>query len=389
MSLFLITFLSLYGGMHAYAFLRLRSLMPFQTLTGAGILAAWMSLMIVAPVLVRIAEQHNLERIALGVAWPSYCWMGTIFIFAATLAACDLARTAGMLLYRLGGATTIPAFLSPVIACETALLLSLAAGAYAFCEARQIRTEYVVIPTGKLPRDAGRIRVVQISDIHVGLLSDESRLNAILAAIRAAAPDILVSTGDLVDGRLGREKEITHHDRFACQLAAIPTPAGKYAVTGNHEFYAGLAQALAFTRAAGFTLLRNQSVAVPCGITISGIDDPAGSGPGDTPPGLPESHLLQAAPTERFHILLRHRPLVPAGSDGSFDLQLSGHVHNGQIFPFNLLVKLQFPLPCGTSSTPGHSMIHISRGTGTWGPPMRLFAPPEVTVIDIVPAKSP
>jgi predicted MPP superfamily phosphohydrolase len=92
-------------------------------------------------------------------------------------------------------------------------------------------------------------------------------------------------------------------------------------------------------------------------------------------------------PSDRFHLLLKHRPQIPAGSDGRFDLQLSGHVHKGQIFPFYQLVRLQYPIPCGTSATPGHSLIHISRGSGTWGPPMRLLAPPEVTVIDIVPAK--
>jgi predicted MPP superfamily phosphohydrolase len=100
----------------------------------------------------------------------------------------------------------------------------------------------------------------------------------------------------------------------------------------------------------------------------------------------PETGLLRSVPTQRFQLLLKHRPEIPAQSDGLFDLQLSGHVHKGQIFPFNFLVRLKFPIPCGTTVTQHHSSIHVSRGSGTWGPPMRLLAPPEVTVIDIIAA---
>jgi predicted MPP superfamily phosphohydrolase len=130
-------------------------------------------------------------------------------------------------------------------------------------------------------------------------------------------------------------------------------------------------------------MLRNQSVTLPAGLTISGVDDIGRlkSQPDVTPP---ETGLLRILPHDQFRILLKHRPLVAATGSEHFDLQLSGHVHKGQIFPFNLLVRLNFPIPCGTTTTVQGSLIHVSRGTGTWGPPMRLFAPPEVTVIDIV-----
>jgi predicted MPP superfamily phosphohydrolase len=215
----------------------------------------------------------------------------------------------------------------------------------------------------------------------------ESRLESILQAVMAAQPDILVSTGDLVDGRLSREDSISHLNPMAAMIAAVPTKIGKFAVTGNHEYYAGLDQALEFTRRAGFTVLRNQSIPLSDGITISGIDDPAGRRMGLPAATPPESELLQSVPAQRFQLLLKHRPDVPATSDGHFDLQLSGHVHKGQIFPFNLLVRLLYPIPCGTTVTQHHSTIHVSRGSGTWGPPMRLLAPPEVTIIDIVPAR--
>jgi len=384
-SLFLISFLSLYGGMHAYAFVRLRSAISSTPQTTL-LLAAWMILMVGAPVLVRLAEGAGLERVALYLAWPGYIWMGVIFLFASALAALDMVRAIAWLLSRFAG-SAIPGFLTAGITCELALILAILASAYGLYDARQIRTDHVTITSTKLPPAVTRIRVVQISDVHIGLLFRESRLNGILAAIRAAAPDILVSTGDLVDGRLSREDVISHQNRLAYQLAALATPGGKFAVTGNHEFYAGLEQALAFTRTAGFTLLRNQTVTLPSGIAISGVDDPAGRPRGGPEPAPTEQQLLRAIPENHFRILLKHRPVVPAGSDGHFDLQLSGHVHQGQIFPFNLLVRLEYPIPCGTTATQGHSLIHVSRGSGTWGPPLRFLAPPEVTVIDIVQAK--
>jgi predicted MPP superfamily phosphohydrolase len=382
MYLFLISFLSLYGGMHLYAFLRLRgAFTPGRT--AGTVLAVWMALMTAAPLLVRLAEGAGFEQTAGWMAWPGYVWMGGIFIFCAALAAVDTVRIAAWLSNRFFR-TAIPGFLTAAITCEIALFLALLASGYSLYEARNIRTEQVTIHTGKLPPAVRSIRVVQISDVHVGLLYHESRLEALLKVVRAADPDILVSTGDLVDGRLSREDVISHLDRMAAMIAAVPARSGRFAVTGNHEYYAGLDQALAFTRKAGFSVLRNQSVALPAGITISGVDDSAGQRRGSPAVAPAESELLRSLSPQQFQLLLKHRPLVAETGDRHFDLQLSGHVHKGQIFPFNLLVRLRFPIPCGTSTANNGSTIHVSRGSGTWGPPMRLLAPPEVTVIDVV-----
>jgi predicted MPP superfamily phosphohydrolase len=381
MSLFLISFLSLYGGMHLYAFVRVRSSFSLGGATRA-LLAGWMLLMTVTPLLVRMAEGAGMQRTASVMTWPGYVWMGSLFIFCASLAAIDTLRMAAWLSHRFF-ATAIPGYLGKTFTCKTALALALLGSSYALLEARSIRTEQVTVTTEKLPASVRRIRVVQISDVHVGLLFHESRLESVLRAVRAAQPDILVSTGDLVDGRLSREDASSHLAPMAAMIAAVPAKSGKYAVTGNHEFYAGLDQALEFTRNSGFTLLRNQSVALPEGITISGVDDIAGRR--GLPKGpQPEPDILRTLSPGQFNLLLKHRPLVVDSGSGNFDLQLSGHVHKGQLFPFNLLVRMKFPIPCGTTSAANGSLIHVSRGSGTWGPPMRLFAPPEVTVIDII-----
>ena len=382
MSLFLISFLSLYGGMHLYAFTRLRAAFsPGHATTIA--LAGWMALMTIAPLLVRMTEGAGLERAARLTAWPGYIWMGSIFIFCTALTTADSLRILAWLSQRIFK-TAIPTCLNATITCEIALILALIASGYALYEARSIRTEQVTITTDKLPPGVHSIRVVQISDVHIGLLFRETRLAAVLQAVRDARPDILVSTGDLVDGRLSREDVISQLDRIAAMLADIPTRGGKFAVTGNHEYYAGLQQALEFTRKAGFSVLREQSVVLPAGITISGVDDSTGQRRDLPPVPPPESSLLHALSSGQFKLLLKHRPLVAETGNDHFDLQLSGHVHNGQIFPFNLLVRLLFPIPCGTTKADNGSTIHVSRGSGTWGPPMRLLAPPEVTVIDII-----
>ncbi len=310
MPLFLITFLSLYGGMHVYAFVRLRgTFSPGQT--AQALLAGALLLMTLAPLLVRLAEGAGLERTAAWIAWPGYIWMGSIFIFCATLLAADTLRAAAWIAHQFYG-TAIPGFLTAAITCETALLIALLASGYALYEVRSIRTEHVAVTTDKLPPTVRRIRIVQISDVHVGLLFHESRLESVLQAVRAAHPDILVSTGDLVDGRLSREDVLKHLDKMAAMIAAVPTKGGKFAVTGNHEYYAGLEQALAFTRKAGFTVLRNQSVSLPEGITISGVDDAAGRRANLPAAMEPEAELLRSLPQGQFQLLLKHRPLVAA-----------------------------------------------------------------------------
>ena len=185
-----------------------------------------------------------------------------------------------------------------------------------------------------------------------------------------------MSTGDLVDGQLDGVAEL------ADILRGIPAPRGKFAVLGNHEYYAGIDRAIAFTRKAGFTLLRDESATIDDAVRIAGVDDPAGARFGRTG-GAAEAAVLGDRPDGRFTVLLKHRPQLDPATGGKFDLQLSGHTHHGQIFPFRLLTRLAFPLLAGDHPVPGGGILHVSRGTGTWGPPMRFLAPPEITIVDI------
>jgi len=235
-----------------------------------------------------------------------------------------------------------------------------------------VRLEQITISTDKLPENRDRLRIVQISDVHVGLMVGPERLQTIVDLVIAQQPDILVSTGDLLDS------SVTHLDGVSEVLRGVQPPLGKFAVTGNHEYYPGLAQSLAFLKRAGFTVVRNEVLSVNGVITIAGIDDPTVGIPVD------EAALLSSRHSPRFTLYLKHRPNVPEETIGLFDLQLSGHTHRGQITPFNYIVSIPYPYISGFFDLGKGSFLYTSRGTGTWGPPIRVLAPPEVTIIDIV-----
>ncbi len=376
MSLFLFTFFLMYAGLHVYAFVKARAAIGFGPVWG-GCLALFMLLMMSAPFITRALEKSGQETAARVSAYGGYIWLGLLFLFSSYAFLMDLFRFVfhgGGLLF---GREISPSLLSPAHRFYIPLILAAVTSVYGYFEARNIRTESVVIRTSKIPAAVGRLRIVQISDVHLGLIVREERLKRILSIVKAANPDILVSTGDLVDGEICRLNDLSN------MLAEIRPRYGKYAVTGNHEFYAGFEQARCFTEDAGFTYLRGDAV-IPGGIiNMAGVDDPAGKIYGLSK-DVSEKVLLGDLPKEKFTILLKHRPLIDGKAAPFFDLQLSGHVHGGQIFPFTIATWLYYPVTSGYVKVSDSAYLYESRGTGTWGPPIRFLAPPEVAVIDLV-----
>jgi predicted MPP superfamily phosphohydrolase len=375
MTLFLLIYLSIYGGVHLYAFLKLKRGFALG-LPAYLILAIFMILMVVSPIVVRISERYGYEALARGLAYIGFTWMGLIFIFISASFFFDIYRLLHFLARMLTQRPLADFTLSLRNFCTLAILFSFAVVIYGYFEALHIRTEHVTVKTSKMPEKIGRFRVVQISDVHLGLIVGKSRLKRILRQVKHARPDILVSTGDLVDGQMDDLEALT--DMFQ----NIPTRYGKFAITGNHEFYAGIDRALAFTEKAGFIMLRGEGITVSNLLNIAGVDDPARK---RYSPDLAASEkaVLEKMPRGKFTLLLKHQPVINRESIGLFDLQLSGHTHKGQIFPFNLVTKRFYPMHTGLSKVNGNALLYVSRGSGTWGPPVRFLSPPEVTVIDI------
>jgi len=380
MRLFLLSFFLIYGLMHGYAFLKARAALNFGSLAGI-LLGLFMLLMILAPLCIRVLEQRGYEDTAEALSWGAYLWLGFLFLFIVCALIFDVWRILGIAAAWLATKDFSALLPGARIAFFVPLALSLAASVYGFFEARAIRTERIVIETEKLPSGMERFRICQISDVHLGLIVRDERLSNMLDIVKRENPDLFVSTGDLVDGQIDRISSL------AGPLRDIRPAYGKFAVTGNHEFFAGLDKALAFTRDAGFDVLRGEAREIAGFLLVAGVDDPSGRGFGFRGGENGEGELLASLPRDRFILFLKHRPTVEETTRGLFDLQLSGHTHRGQIFPFNWVVRLYFPMGSGLHDL-GNSRLYVSRGSGTWGPPIRFLSPPEVTVIDLVRSKS-
>jgi hypothetical protein len=371
--IFLAVVLSIYTAMHGLVFWGVHPLLS-GNIPGRIILGIWMLLMIVAPVAVHMLEDRGLELPAQLLAWVGYTWMGLIFLAFWLFLIVGLYELVNWLLA--AGISAIPRYsLRGTGATTVILLLALAAGFYGFMEALNIRVEKVTLQSDRLSPETGPLRVAQVSDIHLGLMNRQGKLADIVLKLHVLEPDLLVATGDVVDGEIG------HLDGLSDLWNTLDPPLGKFAVTGNHEVYAGLKQSIAFLEKSGFTVLRNRSTLLNERLSVAGVDDEHLDVPADK-----EVRLLDAQPADRFRLFLKHRPVFLEKAAGLFDLQLSGHAHKGQIFPFNLITRLEYPRQDGLSDLPGGGRLYASRGTGTWGPPMRIGSPPEITLFEIVPA---
>lgn len=362
--------LHLYGFSHAY-----RSLAWGRKATVFA--AVFSFFMIAAPILVRVVERQGMETAARLLAFIAYTWMGLLFLFVSVALFYDIFALFAWLLKTLRGksAAMPPAARRKRFTAQ--LVIVLLVYGYGIFEANQVRTTHLTITTPKVSKRISRFRIAQISDVHLGLLVRKQRLEKILANVREADPDLLVSTGDLVDGQ---PAELTAEQAL---LNEISPPFGKLAIVGNHEVYAGLARSLDFLAGAGFLPLRDESIRVN-GILFAGVDDPAAADPEEQKKPDMERRLLQQLNGAAFTVLLKHRPVTDPKSVGLFDIQLSGHTHKGQIFPFTIVTRLAYSYPAGMNMLE-YGYLYVTSGSGTWGPPIRFIAPPEVVIIDLVP----
>lgn len=376
MRFFLLTFFLLYGSGHLYLLYKVR--------VGYGLgrratwlLSLWSLLMVTAPALVHWLQRPGFDVLARWLTYLAYGWLGWLFYFVAIALLLDVLSFSARLLTRFRGGN-IPGRRPSRLLILLPLLLSFFVVGYGFFEARAIRLERVVLPTTKLPPGVERLKIVQLSDLHLGLLVGRERLATVVEIVRRAEPDILVATGDLLDGQVDNPMEL------ADQLRAIRTTYGKFAILGNHEFYTGLQYSQAFLAQAGFVVLRNAAQVVAGGVVVAGVDDRRLSTLPLNAVGGEAQLLAGLGGDHRFVLLLKHRPRVEPASLGHFDLQLSGHLHQGQIFPFGLVVRWFYPVPVGVLHALDQGYLYVSRGAGTWGPPIRVLAPPQVTLIELV-----
>jgi uncharacterized protein len=370
---FLAVFLTIYGLLHFYFYrkaVHAFNLDPW----GHVLLILVLCLLLFSPLILQLLEQNGAGAPKTIVAYISYFWMGIIFIFFSIHILIDVYRTIILLSSKIFSSALLKYIPDNKMIFVVVMLIISAINIYGWFEASDIRVEKIGFKTSKLPPGISSFRVVQISDIHFSSTNGAMLARKITNMLKYLNPDLLVSSGDLIDRGLNEREYV--EGLFAC----LDAPFGKFGTTGNHEFYAGIEQAAEFTEKAGFKLMRNEVSTVGGFLDIAAVDDPAGK----TFDGgqVSEKKVLDSLNPEHLRIFLKHQPRIEKDSIGKFDIQLSGHTHKGQIFPFTVVVSLFYKYMDGLFDLGKGSSLYVSRGTGTWGPPIRFLTFPEITVID-------
>jgi len=243
-----------------------------------------------------------------------------------------------------------------------------------FLQARCPRTRNVDVVIDGLPEELENYRIVQLSDVHVGPTIRRRFVQRLVEKTNSLRPDAIAITGDLVDGPLDELREQVQ------PLRDLRAADGVFYVTGNHEYYWRADDWCPALVSLGLTFLKNEHVVIERGaakLVVAGVTDPVGRAAHKQ--DVPRS--LAGAPADAIKVLLSHRPQMAEAADAhGVHLQLSGHTHGGQFFPFNLLIHKFQPIVAGLHRV-GRTWLYVNRGTGYWGPPSRLAVGGELTVL--------
>lgn len=370
--IFITVFLTLYGLLHAYFYFKLKSVIIISPLYNWLILA-FLFTMLIAPILINVFIKYEWHFITTFLSYLGYTWMAALFLFFSAHICVDIYNGVIHLFSIIFPASFFKFKLGSMVSFVVVILMVIGIIIYGFFEAENIRVKTVALKTEKLPPAINSLKVLQISDIHFSAINSVRLARKIVDIIKDINPDILVSTGDLIERGLLEKEEV------ASLFRSIKAPYGKYAVTGNHEFYTGITKAVEFTENAGFKMLRNEGVTVGDVVNVVGVDDPTSKQFGSNA-NVSEDKILNKFSNKKLTILLKHQPAINKRSVTLFDLQLSGHTHNGQIFPFRMITSLFFLYNNGLFRVGNNSYLYVSSGTGTWGPPVRFLSPPEITI---------
>ena len=365
-------FLSLLASVYAYSGWRLIPYLPLPAQTGAA--SALVLLLLLPFLLFRLRSRARLAWLSDPLSWVAYLGMG-FFIVSSTLL---VLRDLGGLL--LGLVTPIDPGLNAGIDLAT-FSLALGVAAFGYYQARRTpAVRRIDVPVADLPPALAGLRIVQISDLHVGPTIKGPFVERLVSRVQELQPDLIAFTGDLADGTV---EQLAPHTAALGRLAA---PLGVYYCTGNHEYYSGVEEWTAQARRLGFDVLINEVRHIDRGggrLAVAGATDFSA---GEMVPGHASdpAGALAGSDGADVRILLAHQPRsIEAASRAGCHLQLSGHTHGGQFVPWKYAVRLQQPFIAGLHKV-RDTWIYVHRGTGYWGPPLRLGAPSEIAVLTLV-----
>jgi hypothetical protein len=311
-------------------------------------------------------------------------WLGTSFLLVMMLLASELGKLGHWAVRRVRGNGPLDPerrrTLARIIAGAT-MSTGVACTGYGVGSALgTIPIERVQVRLRRLSERMSGTQIVQLTDMHIGPTLRREWVQEVVAQVNGLEPDVIAITGDLVDGSV---EQLRHH---VAPLAELRAKHGVYFVTGNHEYYSGADAWIEELGRLGIRVLRNERVRIgedEDGFDLAGVDDWSAAGHQNGHKHDIEGTMRGAEPSREV-VLLAHQPrsIFEAAAHG-VGLQLSGHTHGGQIYPWYHFVFLQQPFVSGLHDVDG-TMLYVSRGTGFWGPPIRVGAPPEITLVELV-----
>ncbi len=369
------------GGVHYYLWHRLVRAPELSAPWGRSGTALFVFLAALTPagVLAGRLLDRPIAKIVSGVA---YGWMGVAVLLFFLLVASEVLRIG------VHGASAMAdrpldgdrrTFLSRGIAGVVSLVALSLAGVGTASALGEVALRRVKVPLGRLPKALSGFRIVQLSDVHIGPTLGADWLARVVAQVNAQDADVVVITGDLVDGSVAELR-----DQVA-PLANLKAKHGVFFVTGNHEYYSGADAWIAELTRLGIRTLRNERVEIGDGehtFDLAGVDDWSAKRFGGGH-GANLARAIAGRDPSRELVLLAHQPKqIHEAAKSGVGLMLSGHTHGGQIFPWGFFVRLDQPYVAGLDKQ-GDTHIYVSRGTGFWGPPMRVAAPAEIAVVEL------
>ncbi|HEX3593551.1 MAG TPA: metallophosphoesterase [Polyangiaceae bacterium] len=371
--------LSILAAVHFYVWMRLvgdtAPPLPVRRLLTAGFVAFYLAI----PATFYVARAPGIAARRL-LALPGYVWIGVLFIMFMLFLSTDIVRLVGGIAQRLVGDSppTDPAG-RLAVARFFAGAVAFVGGGATLAALRSGLGPVVVkelrVRLDRLPEALDGTTIVQLSDVHVGPTIGREFVERIVRQVNALSPDLVAITGDLVDGSVSELG-----DKIA-PIADMKSRFGTYFVTGNHEFYSGADSWCKKLTSLGVRVLRNERVSIGDGAAsfdLAGIED-HDAGRFGKPSDV--ARAVEGRDPSRELVLLAHQPRSAFAADRhGVGLQLSGHTHGGQIWPWSYFVYLQQPVVAGLARI-GRTLVYVSCGTGYWGPPMRLHAPAEITRI--------
>jgi predicted MPP superfamily phosphohydrolase len=367
--------------LHRYLWARLVRDPDWGAPWGRGLTVALVALAVLVP-LSFLSMRWLPRSLNAPLSWVAYTWMGLLlYLFLLTVLG-DLGRGVAAVGGLLPKDPERRRLLARALAGAVGGAAALLGGAGAVQVMRGFQVKRVRVPLAKLPQAASGYRIVQMTDVHVGPTIGREFLESVVREANALKPDMVVITGDLVDGTV---EQLAH---LVEPLRDLVARDGVFFVTGNHEYYSGADAWIAHLGTLGVRVLHNERVAIRELFDLAGVDD-ASAGRMLQHHGQDVPAALAGRDTSRPVVLLAHQPkAIFHAKAGGVDLQISGHVHGGQLVPFNWLVHLDQPFIRGLHRA-GDTWIYVSEGTGYWGPPMRVGTRSELTAFELIASGDP